>query len=491
MRRRTATRSARRRDWYDATRCTGLGQSFDPNAFQAQLTSNPDFQNGWNTVQSQLQSEGVTAASPGAAADLLQAAQLNYQESFTGIISNNIDAAAAGTVGNMAAQFTIAGHTVAGAVNTIQGLVQTAQTGTPLEIVTAFTGTLLPIAAGLGIATAGVGAAIVAAATLVFDLLDSVVGTHKPPTGQQIEPGCYTGADPAAGIAPPAFTIDYVMFLADVPQGAHSGGTAILSPGTSQWRRFPSPNANPEWFQVPTYGPWGNSFVSRMYGGEFVACLWDKSRGGIDPTISWRPIDLAFGVYRYLECEQSALSSDPNVAQFQQAFFSAWKANKEYALNGLAPQSDAQVFLHTLRLWNASHDGSTTVVLPNAGFSPSDDRSSPLFQGACPGSSAPYFSYLVEEALPAAESGLVSPDGSTLVLNSGASKQALLMASGATGGLKSSSTGMSTAGKVAVGASLAGVAVVSGIGIYASTHHLAYNAAAKLLWRKLLRKAGR
>jgi hypothetical protein len=102
-----------------------------------------------------------------------------------------------------------------------------------------------------------------------------------------------------------------------------------------------------------------------------------------------RPIDCAFDVYRYLECEMS----QSNVTDFQKAFYTAWKANKEYELNGLKSQPDWQVFLHLVRVWNSSHLSGSIVVVTQ--------KDSDLYQpfpGSCDTGKPKYYETLVSDA---------------------------------------------------------------------------------------------
>jgi hypothetical protein len=452
--------------------------------------ANPDFTAGWAQVQAQLTPE-LPTLDPNAAGDLLQAAQQSYQDSFHQILGDpNLSTSLAGQIGDISAKFTLVQHTVAGAVNTVQGLINTAKGLNPVQVAvqvaSQFSGPLLAEAAAAGIMSAGVGAAVVALSGVVLPLLVQMFS--QPPTGGvQIQPGCF--ATPGWSND---FSVGYLMFQADVPaKSATDGGTARISPtDAAHWRSFPLAN-DPVWFAVPVHA---GGQVPRFFGGYFSHCYWDGSAPGPDPTANWRWVDLAFPDYRYLECEQSMFTSDPKWAplvDFQRAFFAAWKANQEYALNGLQPLPNAAVLLRTLRLWNLSHDNSTTIPITSSG------STVPALEGPCPApwgqlNIVPYINYFVEAALVHAENTLMNADHSQLVLNAGPRKAGLpvpggflvnIAAAGAIGA--GASAPMSTTGKIAVGTALVGGATAAGIAVYASRHGLSFGAAAKRLWGKL------
>ena len=98
-----------------------------------------------------------------------------------------------------------------------------------------------------------------------------------------------------------------------------------------------------------------------------------------------RPIDNAFPAYHQLECDLAATAtiaalpdtggtiSTPwlgttqtftaeNVAfaRFVAAYFTAWMANQEYAINGLKPQDDGLVLTQLLAFWNSAHNAGNT-----------------------------------------------------------------------------------------------------------------------------------
>lgn len=226
------------------------------------------------------------------------------------------------------------------------------------------------------------------------------------------------------------------------PVGSVPGG-----PGSTKWRRFPkpgvsSPATGPDawWFAVT---PTAQAAIAAgdCQTSVLSGCISFKSSGGNSypgmvndhgadtpwtsggSTDHWgaacdgnkypisceglRPIDLAWPEYHQLECEALAAQAIvktpvlPNLpsaasanvfAQFQLAYFAAWKLNAEYALNGLKARSNQTVLLQVLQHWNNAYSSSTTAVLsarPMAPLSPTQP---------CPpqGGLTPYVSMLID-----------------------------------------------------------------------------------------------
>ena len=432
--------------------------------FQALMNSgNSDAIDSWAKVQAQLTAEG-------AGPDKILGAQLSFTDAFQNLSLAGVEE----QLGDTAAQFTLIGHTAAGALTTVEGLVSAVQTGSPLVIAQSFSGTLISAASALGLVSAGVGAAIVGAVGAVLALMQNFWSPSNPP-GQEIQPGCFSGN------ASPAFNVGYLLFQP-------YSGPGRIDPTSKQWRRFPEPSTHPGWFTLPAGGPTGGITSDGGWaGGNFYVC-YSNDLG--NPANNWRGIDLAFSDYRYLECEQNLLSTNPfyidnpSLADFMRSFFAAWKANKEYALNGIIPQPTEQVLLHALRLWNNGHDNSLTIPLVAAqGFLPA-------LEGVCPSDLVPSINYYVEAALSASpEKTLVSADGGSLLLNIGPPKVpnriALQPGFQTPAQLSQSAAGSGVGNKLLVGAALAGGATVAGIGAYAYLKHMAFSKAAEHFWKEV------
>jgi hypothetical protein len=204
-----------------------------------------------------------------------------------------------------------------------------------------------------------------------------------------------------------------------------------------------------------------------------------------------RPIDHAFPQYRTLESNTLF-----HGGSFQQAFFAAWKMNAAYALNGLKPQDDAQVLLHTLRLWNKAHEATNTVKMgPSTG--PLLGMNDPLSATA-----SSYISLLVSAAASIAGSDPTLVDGGNLILNLGAMKSApspcgpdqminpqwlLQQATGGGNAPKCIQAPWavqqgSTLGSVAVGTATAVGVAAGGLAVYAYATKQSYTGVLKALW---------
>jgi len=298
---------------------TGVGASLSD--FTELATSDPHFDQAWGEINGQLDIEGAGTTE-------INSAKIALTNAFEQLSTQSFGLSGQDAI-NAAKQYVLVGQTVLGAVQTVGGLVGQLENGAPpLEVMQAFTGTLIGLAAGAGLISAGVGAAIVAGVGAILDILGSVGLFGSPPPGVGV-PGCNYSV-------PSQPDFQFGCIVAWGPK---------VEPTSTQWRKFPQPGNPPDepWFQpIPN--------TSTVYGD------WPQIPNGPPPirlggpAPAGRPIDTGFPAY------QRALNDSSNGGFFL-AFFQAWQSNAEYALNGLRPQPDEQVLIHTLRLWNRAHDG--------------------------------------------------------------------------------------------------------------------------------------
>jgi hypothetical protein len=439
-------------------------------------SGNQEFSSSWGQINNQLAYEYSQGAQT---AQQYQNAITQAQTDFAGAYDQIAQVAQAPDPVNAALQYVMSKNTVAGALQQVAGLIGPGQNPAATQAVQQVTGTMLGLlsleAVGAGIVSAGVGAAVVAGVTLFIDVLGNLGLFGKAPTGVQICPGVYVSTTP-----------DWVYNCC----GGYSPGIPQISPGSPLWRRFPSPT-NPTdsaWYApvgvVSNWGPAGApltvqapqangqyqalAFFPRL---EQLACEQNAINGtnlyGFSqqtycgqPTSgyllsTWAQAQVGFG-----------LKVAVNLADFQNMFFQAWKANQEYALNGLTPQSDALVLLTTIHAWNRAHP----ITAPYA----ADGSNPQCFQlVANPNAGAvPYEANLVSEAI--ASGGLQQGDavGSTALNISVAPRSNVSFVGG----------GLST-GQIAI-AAVAGatVAGILGVGIYATVANVSLGyAGGKLL----------
>ena len=309
-------------------RTRGLGGLSD---FQDLVSSDPNFSSAWGSVQKQLTAEGSTD---------LTGAKLAMSDSFSQLVSQSFGMSPEDAA-NYAKNYVVLGQSVLGAVSTVQGLISTVESGTPTQIAQAFTGTMIGIAVAAGTISAGIGAAIAAVVEIAVGLLQEAGLFGKPPAATLC-------GGPLNTI--PIFTVGCVA--AYVP---------ATSPGSADWRAFPLPTTDPEWYSTQTSFTWG--------GGRWIVSAPGWGDGGAAV-----PIDSAFGQFGTIKLLGPEGIFGPT--SFAQAFQSAWQANAAYALNGLTPQPDWQVLVHTLRLWNKAHSGSSVMsIKPTPSQPPSCDNS--------------------------------------------------------------------------------------------------------------------
>ena len=536
-------------------RRNGFSQSLTD--FNAWAQSDPNFANGWQGIQQQLTAESsaaagqivstaqqtiydeagnviqqgqqlgqgvVSQASDAAFAQLderLNVAKLSYVSEYEALLKNGLnevvtDPAAA------AKQFVLVGNSIAGAVQTVGGLINTfdkAQTlQADVQIGSAFCGVMISIATAAGAISAGLGALIVGLIGAAVSLLQQAglfKTTQNIPISKQICSNVFVDVTANLPVStnqygvtttrsiPLAFTVGCVAAYTETPQ---------ISPGAQNWRSFPTYKAPlptdrcVDLSEQDTYGPDLAWFVPISKCGPGVGpwknAVWSTGHTGDDPP-NWaqtdkRAIDAAFPVFRYLECEMS----QSGVTDFQKAFFAAWKANKEYELNGLVSQPDYIVFLHLVRLWNQSHANEVAVAYTNK----ASDLIQPYF-GKCDPTKPPYFQTLIEASfnqLSSGDPGVIQIHNQIQSVTPGqdaASQQnAIIIHGGKTISVPPLSGAPLPASVIAqrlAGASLAGAAVAAlGVVAYSQVSGVALGTVAKGIWdavkapvAKLIRRA--
>jgi hypothetical protein len=493
----------------NALRRRGLGD------FASDLAGSPAFQQGWASLEKQIQAENKSQG--GSAPDLanqINGAKTLYENAFQGLIGSYFDAGAIANgsaysnASQAASQLVATGATVLGAVKTISGLVNAAENGTPTEVVQAFSGVMIGLE-GIGVAsgvlTAGAGAAICAGIALVGAILDDILSS--PPTTA-------IGNCQVDNSALPRWTVGLTF-----PVPSATNQTPVTGgPGSPKWRKFPVASlAKDAWWFLPV----SISASLPLFGGSAAATSspfttpapgW-QSGTSVDQWVSCggegvRPIDAAFPVYHQLECDIAAanatLSLDASaigevavtLAQFTKAYYAAWSANNEYALNGLGKnlQPDATVLVQVANHWNNAHAPGVGVELAAPSSSSSGSQAIDL---SVPCSSATpanaYIRLLVGDLQNQSGSGpnSILTNGTTLHLNTGPLYAVsdvggvLLMNNlGALFGRKIAPAAMSTGTKVVIGAvSVLGVAA-TGTALYAYLTKQAVRSVLEKAWDK-------
>jgi hypothetical protein len=344
--------------------------------FEAHFASDPNFASAWNDVGSQLLVEGASSS------------QVDQAKTW---FVNAVEGAVPGVTGDQAIasakQLVLLGQTVMGAVSTVQGLLQTVESGSAPAITQAFTGVLISLGVGTGLVSAGIGAAIALGISVVLAALGDLgfFTSTAPPTFDI--PGCgkwWSVPDYLVG----CIGVNAKGGAADTAdlraRGYHYDVPFIVAPGSPNWRSFPQPiggvppttrPANlPSGYTDPMAGSgdagWFHAGNRMMGFWRGVSWYWGIAD---DNPPAYRPIDLAFPNFHRIEADGSAfvgaLSNLPAAlapgSDFQRAFGGAWRSNAEYQLNGLKAQPDEQVLLHTIRLWNRSHDGPAVTLDQN------------------------------------------------------------------------------------------------------------------------------
>jgi hypothetical protein len=362
----------------------GLGVPTGLPDFASLIAQEPSAATAWTQVQNQINVEN--AGNPANAQALLGTASQQFYTTWTQL-SQNYPASSISdlqTISDAAGALMMNTSTIAGAVQNVQGLIQGAQSGNVPEIVQSVTGTIV---SGIGLEVAagaisfGAGAAIVAGLELADAAFQALFGQSQPAAticGNNLS-------------AAPTFAVNCTWTFGQIIKGG---------PGTSgktnpYWRRFPEAfNKNDLWW----YGNRTNGVYTPVNSSEAAqagligypsSTTWTSglssdtwSMSLADITNNYRPIDAAFPQFHQFECDLAAVNpaaslpdlggtftgtvlglsvstvysqSQVAFAKFVQAFYAAWKANAEYAINGLAPQSDAAVLAQTIKFWNDAH----------------------------------------------------------------------------------------------------------------------------------------
>lgn len=409
---------------------------------------------GWNAIQKQMQSEGISATD-------INLAQGYYSTTVEQLYQNGVDAqqAIAG-----AQQLIIAGKTVLGAVNQIATIAQSIQRGAPFPIVsTQIVGAAIGIGIAAGFVTAGAGAAIMAVVSGLFGILQGagLFGGGGQPQGKAIRCGIslndtvYCGSDDPASW--PNRNIDCVCVW--------DGGKPIV-PGSPNWRSFPDPNnpADADWFKGH------NSF-------SWKGATW-ASTGNADQAIV-----AAFGAYWKLLCDAQN-SHAGNIDSFLAHYFVAWKANCEYALNGVQPRQDWEILVHLVRMWNTAHSPGNVYTLSYDLAGASGPTTINDFN--CANFQVPYVASLVQQIVNNNITDVLDGNGN-IPIHTGPSKSFLNAANivfGTPGGGGGPAPGMSTGAKIATGLAVAAGLGLAGAGVYAYKTHTPYLTVLQRSWQK-------
>jgi hypothetical protein len=396
---------------------------------------NAQFKASWDEIAKQLAAEGVGPQDIGYAA-----AQTMFADAFGNLIGKGIDASVALP---SAQSLTINAQTIGGAVAQVSGLVQALQGGNTKQVFQAVTGTMVGLfgAASFAFPPAALGAAILAGAA---GLLGQFLGAPSSNVA-----GCpYTSCNPT-----PSWAVGCVCVW--------QSGSQTIAPGSAAWRSFPDPNdpADAAW-----YVPNGRG-VGDWKGATFGGDASPYARGT-------RPIDIAFPELAQIERDAQ---SGGDLGPFLQAFMAAWKANREYSLNGLNPQPDSTVLIHTARIWNKSHSDSSGVDIPY------DPNANNIY------SPNPYVQSLVQDAVRANPPDVLN--GFAVHVNTGPGKVVFVLnpklvrfATGGAAPKAATKPAASTTSTVLKGTAIAAGATAAGIGIYAWLTKQAYGVAAGKVW---------
>lgn len=343
---------------------------------------NADFDAAWKDISAQLSAEGN-----GAGSLAVLAAQNAFASTFDNLSSQlGVDPQ---TALEASKQFIIAGHTIAGAVHTVQQIQQAASGGDPSAAFNILTGAIVAAATTSGVVTAGVGALITIGVGLALSALSSLGLFGSPPQGTEWCSGLRTTGQIGIQIGCVA---------------TFGSSESVSYPnGSPYWRRFPKRsggNTNDDW--------WFNA--KGVEGGirGFNTVEWSGNQNG--PKTYWtsygnaRLIDSAFPDFHYLACQ----TVPQGLEDFTAAFTQAWIANKEYEFNGLKSQPDWQVLRTLIGIWNRAHDGSTYIDVAYQAkpsirepvFASIADPSKPVFDTtwgpSCPGGLPALFLTLVD-----------------------------------------------------------------------------------------------
>jgi hypothetical protein len=428
----------------------GLGD--DISELLALAQNDPTVRVAVEQIKQQVASEGGSASDQAREVD----ARLHtLAQSYYSLVSNEIGVDSA-TALSAASKYVHAAHSVAGAIENVEGLVQSVQSGAPpQQILQQFTGVLVGASVGAGVLSAGIGAAIIGATYVIGQFLNALK-LWGSSDGVQVCPN--VTCNPA-----PKYVVNCLCIYKD----------PVPDPTSQQWMHFPNPNDPDDAF-------WFNGgFVSQKWRDWGMFCM---SPGGTCPGGNLT-IDGLFPTYRWFHCEQQL--GGP-AGDFQKMFWGAWKANQELLINGLKPMDDWKVLLNVLKLWNRAHESKNNIQFsatdPNAVPWPTP----PYFNGDCPSSAPPpYFTTLISRIN--ANSAADAP-GNTITINGGPKKQPsriIHLPPGAFGGLNPATNvaaPMSTSSKVIIGTTVAAGIGAFALAAYAHWHGMTFTQGAKHLW---------
>ena len=483
----------------------GLGGGGIPD-FGTLIATEPSAASAWSQVQTQLVAEG------GPNSVVIPVAQQHFYNAWTqlndGFPGSNAQGIA--DISNAAMNLTLQNNSVAAAGSLVSSLVQGATSGNPVAVMQAFTGSLTAVVAAdvaAGSISFGAGAAIMIGIELVGTWLDSLFSNGAPPVATVCE-----------------WNLNYQPTI--VVNCAWSSDGTPIPPGYG----IPgnSPQSNPFWRRFPELlNPTGPSDGLWYLATESVGNLADFTWTSGKSSDSWhasvpysgkpaRPIDSAFPQFHQLECDAAAAapiaalpdgggtltitppsvpplpppppiivdysSDDVHLARFIMAYFGAWKANAEYALNGLQPKyaDDAAVLVHLYALWQSAHQpGATRTITPRNNDIQAYENDVIVYPQPCGGSFSTEYWYI---------SMLLNKAGAAggLTINTGPK---LNFGNVGTPGPGSSSS--STTSKLAYGVAAAAALIAAGIGVQAYRKHQSYGSVAKSAYSKTIGRAGR
>lgn len=456
--------------------------------FNAILANTPAAAAQWQSAQQLFLTEGTTT-------DWQRVAQQKFAQAYNELTigGQGLGSGVMAGVGSLekaasaATGLTISTTTIQGAATAVEGLVSAVESGNSVAIVQAFTGAVIAGLTISGVATMGVGAALAVGAELAFALGAMLAG-------KVVASIC--GKDLTG--TPPAFMWGCAWSYAQ---------KVTAGPGSAVWRKFPVPGApNDQWwydfpfgFCKPSLTDCPVDYNHQWKSSEGITAWW----GCVPPQVLGpdhatymyaRPIDAAFREYKQLEYDLGATGGlDPGYAEFIRGYFGAWKANQEFAFNGLLPPGTVEgqwgadclaAFGQYVAFWNAAHSPATTYTIQSSpnGFSdllgpfspPTDHRSF-------------FVEQLVYEAARISTPG-VPPTGS-MVINTGprpAVAQPPLHVGNCSlyGTCTPKAASVSTSSKIVTGVAVAGALGAGAVALYAAVNKMAFQQAAGLIWKK-------
>lgn len=317
-------------------------------SFQDLLTGpgGTDVASAWSDIQNQIEAEGGSGLA-------LQSAQDTLAETFSQLTTSQFGVDPTDALA-YATKFTMTAQTVVGAVDTVSTLIRAGQgAATPAEsiaVVNQVVGTMVSVAIATGVVASGIGALIVAAVSVTFELLQAAGLLGQAPVARQC------GVD--------------LSFTPSLVVGCAGSRNAVKNqPNSPAWRRFPDPST--PWFK-DNRPPASSLPIGGAGAGGFQVASFDWTDASWYALLgtAHRPIDAAFPDYALLEAGLTrplgpvALAASGGTSRllnaFRSAYFVAWKGNQEFEFNGLTPQPDWVVLVQVARIWNRAHAGGVT-----------------------------------------------------------------------------------------------------------------------------------